>query len=73
MIVIEHFDLPITVADKIVRGTRPSNNSDTIKAMAKALTGIVDAGETEDMYSLEDIKEIADYLTVYYNNHINGD
>ena len=44
------------------------------KAAYKAFTG-KEIGETvhRDMFALEEIKEIADYLMVYYQAHINGD
>lgn len=71
MIQIEDDDLPITVAEKIIRGKRPYNPTPAMKALTKAITG---EEETEqDMYNLEEIKEIADYLMCYYNNHPNGD
>lgn len=73
MFVVNDNDLPITVAEKIIKGTKPSNKSDFEKAFAKAFTGITDAGETMDMFSLEEIKEIADYLNVYCESHKNGD
>lgn len=56
MIQINDEDLPITVAEKIINGTMPSNSTPTI-----------------DMFDLEEIKEIADYLIVYYDAHKNGD
>ena len=73
MIQIEDYDFPITVADKIIHGTRPYNPSPAAKAMAKALTGEENVSDTVDMFDLEEIKEIADYLMVYYNSHQNGD
>lgn len=72
MIQIDDNDLPITVAEKIIKGTKPNKYStDAWKALSKAVTGI--ECDTEDMFGLEDIKEIADYLMVYYQAHINGD
>ena len=71
MITILDDDLPISVADKIITGKRPSNATHCAKAIAEALTG--EKCETMDMFSLEEIKEIADYLMVYYNMHPNGD
>lgn len=43
MFVVNDNDLPITVAEKIIKGTKPSNKSDFEKAFAKAFTGITDA------------------------------
>ena len=71
MIQIEDNDLPITVAEKIIRGTKPYNPTPIMKAMSKAITG--EDSNTQDMFSQEEIKEIADYLMVYYNSHEAGD
>ena len=71
MIQIEDNDLPITAAAKIIRGTKPYNPTPMIKAMSKAITG--EDSNTQDMFSLEEIKEIADYLMVYYDSHEAGD
>lgn len=73
MITIEDYDLPIVAAKKIICGTRPYNASPLEKAFAKAITGDETAGETQDMFSLEEIEEIADYLMVYVKSHQNGD
>lgn len=54
MIEIKDTDLPITVAEKIITGTKQYN-------------------DTVDMFDLEEIKEIADYLMVYYESHKEGD
>lgn len=76
MIQINDYDLPIQVAEKIIGGTKdaPANMFD--KAAYKAFTGKeLELGETihRDMFELEEIKEIADYLIVYYEAHQNGD
>lgn len=71
MIVINGKDLPITVAEKIVSGTKIYDASPTLKAITKAITN--DDKLKEDMFTLEEIKEIADYLIVYYETHKNGD
>lgn len=71
MIEIADNDLPITVAEKIINGTKPYYPSPAMKSITKAITG-VDC-DTQDMFNLEEIKEIADYLMVYYNNHSDGD
>lgn len=73
MIQIEDKDLPITVAEKIIKGTKPYNPTPLVKSLSVAITGDEDAGDTQDMFALEEIKEIADYLLVYYNSHQNGD
>ena len=69
MIEIKDTDLPITVAEKIITGTKPYNATPLTKAVVKALTGDEKAGDTVDMFDLKEIKEIADYLMVYYGSH----
>ena len=71
MIVINDRDLPITVAEKIISGTKPYNTSPALKAITKAITNEDEL--KEDMFTLEEIKEIADYLIVYYKANENGD
>lgn len=70
MIQIDDYDLPIQVAGKIIAGTKdvPASTLD------KMFSG-KQIGETvsRDMFKLEEIKEIADYLVIYYLAHINGD
>lgn len=73
MIQIDDNDLPITVAEKIIRGTKPYNPTPLTKAIAKAITGNENDANETDMFDLEEIKEIADYLMCYYNNHPQGD
>ena len=74
MIQINDFDLPIHVAEKIISGTKDVPASTLDKAAYRAFTG-KEIGETIsiDMFDLEEIKEIADYLMVYYQGHQNGD
>ncbi len=71
MIQINDNDLPITVAEKIICGKKPYNPNEIIKAVSKAITG--EEKTEQNMFELEEIKEIADYLMCYYNNHPNGD
>ena len=73
MIEIKDTDLPITVAEKIITGTKPHNPTMLTKMVVKALTGDEEAGDTVDMFDLKEIKEIADYLMIYYDNHKDGD
>ena len=54
MIEIKNTDMPITVAEKIITGTKPY-----VAALAVTI----------DMFSVDEIKEIADYLMVYYESH----
>ena len=73
MITINDNDLPITVAEKIINGTELYNPTTFEKAVTKAITGNENDSNEIDMFDLEEIKEIADYLMVYYNNHQLGD
>ena len=73
MIQINDNDLPITVAEKLIKGTKPYNSTPFMKAFAKTVTGDETAGDTIDMFDLEELKEIADYLLVYYEAHEGGD
>jgi len=70
MITIYDNDLPITVAQKIVDGTKPNHNE-----LAKNINMIFNGTDSaeQDMFALEEIKEIADYLMVYYESHKEGD
>ena len=73
MIQINDNDLPVTVADKIIKGVKPNNPTPFMQSLSKAITGDEHASENVDMFDLEEIKEIADYLIVYYEAHKNGD
>ena len=73
MIQINDNDLPITVAEKIIKGAKPYKPTDFMKTLAKAVTGNEHASDTIDMFAIEEIKEIADYLMVYYMSHKEGD
>ena len=73
MIQIEDNDMPIDVAKKIVTGTKIVELSDMMKTVRKAIYGNQVDNDEYDMFELEEIKEIADYLMVYYNSHQNGD
>ena len=73
MIQIEDNDLPITVAEKIITGTKPYNPTELMKSLVTAITGKENTSDIQDMFDLEEIKEIADYLMMYYNSHQNGD
>lgn len=74
MIQIDDYDSPIQVAEKIIGGTKDVPASMLDKAAYRAFTG-EEIGETisRDMFDLEEIKEIAGYLLVYYEAHQNGD
>ena len=65
--------MPITAAEKIIKGTKPYNPTPLMRSLAKAVTGDDHATESIDMFDLEEIKEIADYLIIYYESHKDGD
>lgn len=79
MIQIDDYDLPITAAEKIIRGTRPAIRSALAQAVVNSMikNGIVPQDkvgyDTEDMFDLEELEEIAQYLTVYCQSHKRGD
>lgn len=73
MIEIKDTDMPITVAEKIITGTKPYNATPLTRAVVKAITGSETASESLDMFTLYEIKEIADYLMIYYESHKEGD
>ena len=73
MIEIKDTDLPVMVAEKIITGTKPYVSTPLTKAIARTLTGDETAGDIVDMFSLEEIREIADYLMVYYESHKEGE
>ena len=75
MIQINDNDQPIEVAQKLVTGTKivtlgPLSRSGSVR---KAITGEDLEEAEEDMFSMEEIKEIIDYLTVYYEAHKEGE
>ena len=69
MITIEDSDSPVLVAGKIIHGTKPFESSPLQKAFAAVAFGDETACDTQDMFDLEEIKEISDYLMVYYLAH----
>ena len=73
MIQIDDYDAPIQAAEKIIGGTKDVPTSMLDRAAYRAFTG-EEIGEvvSRNMFSLAEIKEIADYLRVYYEAH-NGD
>ena len=73
MIEINDNDLPVMAAQKIISGTKPYNPTNFQKALTKAITGNEENCNTQDMFDLKEIKEIADHLMVYYNSHPKGD
>ena len=73
MIEIKDNDMPIVAAEKIITGTKPYNPTPLMKTAAKAITGSDTVCDTQDMFDLEEIKEIAEYLMVYYESHKEGE
>lgn len=67
MIQINDYDLPITVAQKIITGTRENNGDTKLSKALKDSIGI-DIGRP-DMFDLEEIGEIAGYLLHFYMIH----
>lgn len=79
MIQIDDYDLPITVAQKIIKGTRTVRRSEIEKAFntlacAYKKEPIDDDEFAEvDMFSNKDILEIGKYLIVYSEMHQDED
>lgn len=75
MIQINDYDLPITAADKIICGTKPVDRTPLQQALVNALVSadLEAEKDTQDMYTIEEIEEIAKYLTVYCETHKNGE
>ena len=73
MITINDYDLPIMTAQKIITGKKPHVPNILEKTYARTVLGDESEAETTDMFSLEDIQEIAEYLMVYVKSHENGD
>ena len=72
MIQITDSDQPIDVAQKIITGTKTVALSPAQKALRGALLNDKSSEFEFDMFTLDEIKEIIDYLTVYYNAHKEG-
>lgn len=78
MITIENNDLPITAAEKIITGTKPRDHD--AWSMFMRAVALQEPHEEEedalamvDMFSMEEIEEIAHYLILYCEAHKNGD
>ena len=68
MIQINDNDLPITAAEKLITGKRHYEAAPVVKAVAKAIIG-KDPEEETDLFSDDELKEIAQYLLIYVRNH----
>ena len=73
MIQINDNDQPIEVVQKLVTGTKIVTLGPLSRSVRKAITGEDLEEAEEDMFSMEEIKEIIDYLTVYYEAHKEGE
>ena len=73
MIRIEDKDPPIVVAEKIVTATVTYTPSPLQKAMTAAVTGKQEQEAERDMFSVEEIREIADYLILFCDHHKEGE
>ena len=71
MIQINDYDLPITVAQKIITGTKENNGETPLSKAVKDSFGI-DIGRP-DMFDIEEIREIAVYLMYFYLTHKGDD
>lgn len=66
MIQINDDDLPITVANKLISATKEIDNR-----KSKALNELIGGDGTSDMFGVDELKEIAQYLMVFVENHPN--
>lgn len=72
MIEIKDTDLPITVAEKIINGTKAYDDASPLaKALYKTITG--KDNPVMDMFNIDEIREIANYLLIYANIHDDND
>lgn len=69
MIQITDHDQAIDVAQKIITGTKTVKLNTAQKALRGALLNDKSSECEFEMFSLDEIKEIIDYLTIYYNAH----
>ena len=67
MIIIQDADNPIEVASKIIYATKPFQSN----IYADDIVETVETKEPTDMFDLEEIKEIASYLQLFYELHKN--
>lgn len=73
MIQINDYDQPIQVAQKLVTGTKIVTLNTIQKTIRSVMVNDNSAEAEFDMFSLEEIKEIIDHLTIYYKAHKDGD
>ena len=70
MITINDDDLPIVAAGKIITGEKPYKPTPLERVACTIISGNAHTADKIDMFSLQEIKEIVDYLLVYYNAQI---
>lgn len=66
VIEINERDLPITIAEKLISATVERDENDVAYKLIKCLGG-TESDAAVDFLSVDDLKEIADYLYVYVN------
>ena len=72
MIQIDDYDLPITAAQKIICGKRFNNLTPLEKAIRVAVSGGRKEGDKVEMFSINEIEEIAAHLTEFCRRHRSG-
>lgn len=72
MIQIDDYDTPMQVAEKLISGTMEVEANVVDKAMMRAFGGEEVNKIRRTLFDLEELKEIAGYLLVYYNAHKEG-
>ena len=70
MITIEDHDTPIQAAAKIIYGMRPLEEAEK-KSFFQTLN-IVAAPYEVDMFDIDELQEIADYISVWCSRHKDG-
>ena len=73
MIQIEDYDTPMQAAEKLISGTMEVEANVFDKAMMRAFGGEEVNKIRRALFGLEELKEIAGYLLVYYNAHKEGE
>ena len=73
MIIINDYDDPITIAQKLIHGTQEPKSEEEQTASEKLANAIsksfgLERG-TPDILTKEEIKELADYLNTWYEAH----
>lgn len=72
MIKIEDGDMPIVAAQKIITATRKNEPTEVVRNLSAVFYGDAGAYDYVDMYSVEELREIAEYLLVYVSHNSEG-